>query len=185
MAAFFDPVWAVDGDTEVPSEAQIRIGFTCGSVSPELFNYLFQNIEATINALDVENMVPTSRLINTNNGVTGGGDLTQDRTLSLDILGLATASTIANDDWIPIYDQSGTSNAKISRANLVAGLGGAGGTLSGVENIGTGTGEIFAALDGTDIQLRTLLAGAGIEITTGANEITIAFDDLPAELTVE
>lgn len=184
--SIFDPVWAVDGETYVPTEAEIRSGFQCGAANPYLFNYLFQSIEATINSLDVSGLVPLSREINTGLGLTGGGNLSQNRTINVAFVDFETSTTIANDDWVFIYDQSEGGYRKISRANFVAGLGGEGGAIVGAENIGDGDGEFFAAVDGgTTLQFRTLDVGAGLDILTDGNTVTVSFAALPSELTVE
>ena len=47
----FDPVWAEEGEVEVPTSLQIRSGFLCGPVSPGLFNWLFQTLQAADNGL--------------------------------------------------------------------------------------------------------------------------------------
>lgn len=49
----------------------------------------------------------------------------------------------------------------------------ASGALTGVENIGAGEG-VFAQLDGQEIELKSLVAGAGITVSADADEITIA-----------
>lgn len=183
--SFFDPPWASDGQTRVPTEAEIRIGFTCGPVDPALFNYLFQNIEATINNLNLEAMVPLTRQINSGPGLQGGGDLSQDRTISIDIASLQTATSIASGDWVMIQQAAG-SYRKITRANFVAGLGGEGGAIIGADNIGSGTGEIFAGIDGGDtIWFRTINTGDGLVVSTGGNEVLVSFAALPSELTID
>lgn len=182
--SFFDPVWAQDGETYVPTEAEIRAGFSCGAVSPYLFNYLFQDLQATINTLDISAMVPLTRVIETGDGLQGGGDLSQDRTLAVDIMSLQTETTIGNSDWVMIEKSDGGLR-KITRQNYVAGLGGEGGSIAGAENIGDGDGEIFAAIDdGTTLQLRTLKADPGLVVSTGGNEVTISFAALPTALTL-
>src|SRR5690606_10887854 len=44
MPDTFDPVWAVDGTVETPTEAEIRAGFVCGPANPGRFNWLFQTM---------------------------------------------------------------------------------------------------------------------------------------------
>lgn len=47
----FDPVWAINGPTREPTTGESDQGFPCGALDRDLFNYLFQNHEATMNAL--------------------------------------------------------------------------------------------------------------------------------------
>ncbi|MCO5164655.1 MAG: hypothetical protein M9939_26555 [Mesorhizobium sp.] len=183
--ALFDPPWAVDGGITVPDVAQIRRGFECGDADPYLFNYLFQTIESAINALDTEGMVPLLRQINTTEGIQGGGSLGSNRTFRLDVNGLQERTSIANGNFLVIYDTGTNQHYKITRANVVAGLGGEGGTLTGAENIGDGPGEIFSALDDDMIQLRTIDHGDGLDVSTVGDKVIVAFGSLPAELTVE
>lgn len=58
-------------------------------------------------------------------GLSGGGDITASRSLSVDISG-TTAETSADDaDLILIYDNSGTALKSMTRANFLSGVGGA------------------------------------------------------------
>lgn len=58
-------------------------------------------------------------------GLTGGGNLSADRSLSLDIFGLATKNTVNSNDYLAIYDDTTSSVKKISRADLLQGVLGA------------------------------------------------------------
>jgi hypothetical protein len=70
--------------------------------------------------------VPEIRKVLTDNGIAGGGDLSLDRTLSLDINSLnSRVGTINNLDQIPIYDVSTNSVKKVTRADLLSGVTGA------------------------------------------------------------
>ncbi|MES2970900.1 MAG: tail fiber domain-containing protein [Patescibacteria group bacterium] len=72
-------------------------------------------------------LVLDSRSITTaaGSGLSGGGDLSVDRSLSLDINGLTTSTAIANDDYVAIYDSSATGIRKISRSDFLQGIIGA------------------------------------------------------------
>jgi hypothetical protein len=61
--------------------------------------------------------VPSTRQVNTSTGLTGGGNLSADRTLSLDINGL-TASTVADADTFPVYDDSAAAIRKMPYYNI-------------------------------------------------------------------
>ena len=62
--------------------------------------------------------------INTNadSGLTGGGDITASRSLSVDINGTTAETAIADADEILIYDSSATALRKMTKANFVSGL---------------------------------------------------------------
>ncbi len=180
--AIFDPVWAHAGEVEAPDAARTATGFTCGGVSPALFNWLFQTLQQALNAVsDLGAMVPMSRRINTTEGVKGGGTLETDRTLRLDIPGLDSTGTTAGTDLLVIY--RGSQHFKTTRTAFLAGTGGGGGSLSSVANIGGAPGEIFSAIDTNTIKLRTIDAGVGLDVTTSGDVVTISFDDFE-ELTV-
>lgn len=182
----FDPIWASDDEALIdpPSVAEIRRGFSCGPASPGLFNWLFQTVMTTINSLDIESMVPLSRRVDTGPGLAGGGDLTGDRTLTLDIPSLEEEGSIAADDWIALYDTSRGIHVRMTRDNLVSGLGGGGGgDISGGANIGTGTGSIFASVSGSNLQFRKLLDGGGMTIAVVGDDVALSLSDMGADLT--
>jgi hypothetical protein len=93
-----------------------------------------------------------------------------------------------NSSTIPLAGQipMGTGAASYAPAHITAGTGisilnGASSiTISSTDdnttasNIGVGTGEVFKQETGSNLEFRTLLQGAGVTITTGANEVTIA-----------
>jgi hypothetical protein len=66
----------------------------------------------------------STRNINTaaNSGLGGGGDLTVDRSLTLDINNLTSTTSAADSDFLAIYD--GSTTKKISKSNFVSALGG-------------------------------------------------------------
>ena len=60
-----------------------------------------------------------------NSGLAGGGDISSTRSLAIDASNL-TAKTTANDaDSVIIYDNAGTATKRMTRANFLAGTGGA------------------------------------------------------------
>jgi hypothetical protein len=72
-------------------------------------------------ALDAK--APTTRAINTGTGLTGGGNLTANRTLALDINGQTEETSAAGGDFILIWDVSAGALRKMSRTNFLAGIG--------------------------------------------------------------
>lgn len=53
-------------------------------------------------------------------GLTGGGDITATRTLSLNINGLATEATPTSGDFVPIYHLSNTTQEKITLGQILS-----------------------------------------------------------------
>lgn len=65
--------------------------------------------------------VPQSRLVDTEEGVKGGGDLSADRTLSLDINGLASFVSPDNSaDYVAVYDSSAGIHKKVLLQDIAA-----------------------------------------------------------------
>src|SRR5690606_19385539 len=148
------------------SEAEIREGFSCGAANPYKFNWIIQELQSAINGIDVTGGVDPNRKFEATEGIQGGGDMTADRLFRLHINGLELETSIANDDLIAIYDVSTGAHRAMTRANFVAGLtsgGGGGGSvigaIDGAINIGGAPGELFASLDGTSLEFRTIAPG--------------------------
>lgn len=181
------PLWASDdgAPVEPPSAAEIARGFMCGSVRPGLMNYLFQALQAVVAALSAGNFVSQLRNIATTEGIKGGGTLEGDLTLSLAINDLQAETSIANDDLIVIYDASAAAHRSMTRTNFVQGLGGdtGGGLIIGADNIGTGTGEFFAGVDGGSLEFRTLEADDGLNVVIAGDNVVISFADMGSALT--
>lgn len=53
MALSFDPVWAVNGPVRAPTSGEQDEGFPCGGLDRSLFNFMFQDLQQAINALDL------------------------------------------------------------------------------------------------------------------------------------
>lgn len=186
MSDVFDPTWASDDGALIttPTADQIRSGFVCGPADPGLFNWLFQSVMSAINNLGIGDMASKFRQIATTEGIQGGGDLQSDRTLRFDFAGMQEESTIADNDLVAIYDTSVGAHRKMTKANFVSGLGGGGGSLTGAANVGTGDGEIYVGLSGSNIQLRKIKDGNGIDVTVATNDIVISLTDIGSELTI-
>jgi len=92
------------------------------------------------------NKVATTRSISTavGSGLSGGGDLSSNRGLSLDINGLASKSTALMADTIPVFDSSTNSTRKITRSDFLQGIVGAL-LYQGVYNATTNTPSITDA----------------------------------------
>lgn len=98
---------------------------------PTLFDGAFASLSGkptTLGGYGITDAVPQTRAITTSDGITGGGDLSGNLNLSLDIDGLTAETSIDGGDFVVIYDVSATAHRKMTRSNFVAGISG-GGTL--------------------------------------------------------
>jgi hypothetical protein len=183
----FDPLWASaeDAALTIPSDSRRLEGFGCGPADPGLFNFLFQELQSQVNSALAGNPVQTSRKVDTSEGLKGGGELTQDRTLTLYFNGLDLVESSANDDIFAFYSTADGVHKAIARSDLLAGFGGEGGTLTGGENVGTGVGTVFKAVAGSNLQFRKIKADTGLDVTVVSDDVVVAFDALPSDLTVD
>lgn len=80
--------------------------------------------DALLNYVANEHVDHTSVLINTNadSGLTGGGDISASRTLSVDISGTTAETSLEALDELLVYDVSAGALRKVTRGNLLAGL---------------------------------------------------------------
>lgn len=75
---------------------------------------------------ELSGKVDTSRTLSTGDGLAGGGDLTQDRSLRIDINGLTSSTNVdAANDWLALYDASVGGHIKVHPNDLGIGGGGA------------------------------------------------------------
>lgn len=183
--AIFEPVWASGPGASITvlTDAQVEQGWTCGAADPGAFNWWFQRIETTINALNVEEMVPLARLVGTGAGLTGGGDLSQDRTINLNWPGLETKTGRRSNDLIAVYDQEDSKHVTMTANNFLAGLLEEG-VISGGDNIGGGA-DVFSAVNENVMEFRTIVGGTGLVATVVGDTVEITFDDMGAALTAD
>lgn len=185
MADVFEEVWASDETAliDTPSAAEIRDGFRCGPASPGRFNWLFQTIMSAINNLNIGDMVSKYRQINTTEGIIGGGNLEEDRTLRLNFPGLEEEDEISGDDLVAVFDVSANKHVFMTRENFVSGIGGEGGSITGGANIGTGAGLVYSGVSGGNLQFRKIKAGDGIDVAVSGDDVIVALADRGSELT--
>ncbi|MFM2414525.1 MAG: hypothetical protein RI911_218 [Candidatus Parcubacteria bacterium] len=117
--------------------------------------------------------VGSTRSIATGTGLSGGGDLSADRTLSLDINGLTAKTTALMADTIPIYDSGTSSIRKISRSDFLQGLTGAL-TYQGTYNASTNTPTLT---DGTGSAGQMRVVTTGGTQNFGSGSLTLAVGD--------
>ena len=101
-------------------------------------------------------------------GLTGGGDITTSRTLSLDINGLTTEPTPVLGDFIPFYDVSATAQRKMTITSLGALIGGGGGEANTASNVGVGGVGLFKQKTGVDLEFRN--------VNTASSKVTVTLD---------
>lgn len=69
--------------------------------------------------LSAPGAVPTSRTITAGDGLSGGGDLTLDRTINLDVSDLTAETSPVSGDYVPLYDVSASATRKVTLSNLL------------------------------------------------------------------
>jgi hypothetical protein len=114
----------------------------------------------------LDSKVPSSRTITASTGLTGGGDLSANRSLALDINGLSVIAPAAGDS-IPFYDASGTT---IGKATITS--------INGVIDHGTLAGNSdddhtqYAKADGT--RWTTTPAASRVAVTDGSSNLVVS-----------
>ena len=89
---------------------------------------------------ELTDRVPTSRTITAGAGLTGGGDLSANRTLALDINSLTADGTPDGaTDYVATYDASATAIRKVLLSDLPGGGGGGGGATPSDTGVWSGT----------------------------------------------
>lgn len=68
---------------------------------------------------DLSGYVPTSRTLTAGIGLSGGGDLTLDRTINLDVSDLTAETSPVSGDYVPLYDVSASATRKVTLSNLL------------------------------------------------------------------
>lgn len=112
----------------------------------------FSALEATLNHdsltgfVSNEHVDHTSVTLTAGTGLTGGGDISANRSFALDISGLTTdSSPDGAADYVATYDASGTTHKKVLLNNLPGGSGG-GFTDSHLGNVTSGTTIEFTSI---------------------------------------
>lgn len=119
-------------------------------------------------ALDAK--VPTTRTITAAGALTGGGDLSANRTITLDVTALTalTSGLDTTNDYVLLYDASASGYKKINPSNLVGPL------SSGVASFNGRSGSVVpASADYTAAQVTNTPAGniAATTVQTALNEL--------------
>jgi hypothetical protein len=114
----------------------------------------------TLSGYGITDAVANTRNVNTSGSLTGGGNLSADRTLSL----VNDNATPGNNKYYGT-DGSGT----IGFFDIPGGGGGEANTAS---NLGSGYG-LFGSKSGVDLRFKSLVPGEGIKMDSTSTEITI------------
>jgi hypothetical protein len=90
-------------------------------------------------------------------------------TIDLDITGTTAEGSPTTGDKILIWDASSATHKNVDWSDL-PGVGG--GEVNTLSSVGSGN-DLFYQKSGSDLQIRTLVAGTNVTITSGATELTI------------
>ena len=97
----------------------------------------------TVDGVHLSGLVQPDRAINTDTGLMGGGDLSQNRTIALDFVSLNSLEPVAEADSFILYDSSTGNAIRRTTDNLISDLG-----LWSSGNDGTGSGLDADTVDG-------------------------------------
>jgi len=121
---------------------------------------------STLQQTGLDGKVSTSVTINTASGLTGGGSLSTNRTISLDISSLANKAIPSGSDQVLIYDPVSLSHRRTTMSGITSGFSGGGG---GVTVHGALTG-----LSNDDHPQYSLANGTRWTVTPTANRVAIS-----------
>lgn len=117
--------------------------------------------KSTITSFITDNsLVLTSRSVSTATGLTGGGNLSADRTIALDINALGGTTAVVASDSLLVWDTSGSAHIKRTFTSLISDLG-----IWTSGNDGAGSGLDADTLDGKN----TGTSGNVVPLLDGAN----------------
>lgn len=92
--------------------------------SPQMYRWLLELVQIINKSGGVEGSISSDRTISTVEPIVGGGDLSADRTFSLDINGLtADAAPDGAADYVVTYDASAGANKKVLLDDISGGGG--------------------------------------------------------------
>ncbi|QDT26792.1 hypothetical protein Enr10x_21020 [Gimesia panareensis] len=118
--------------------------------------------------------VPTSRTISAGVGISGGGDLSADRTLSLDITGLTEEASTGSTDLLVIYDASAGEYRKQTRSNFIAGI--TSGYVPTSRSISTGVGLTGGGNLSADRTISIDITGLSLSSEADNNDQIMIYD---------
>lgn len=120
---------------------------------------------STLQQAGLDGKVSTSITINTASGLTGGGSLVSNRTISLDVPSLTNKTTPSSSDQVLIYDPVSSSHKRTTVSGITSGLsGGAGVTVHGA----------LTGLSNDDHPQYSLANGTRWTVTPTANRVVIS-----------
>ena len=121
---------------------------------------------STLQQTALNGKVSTSLTINTASGLTGGGSLALNRTISLDVPSLANKATPSSSDQVLIYDPVSSSHKKTTVSGITSGLSGGGG--------GVTAHSALTGLTGDDHPQYSLANGTRWAVNQTANRVAIS-----------
>lgn len=128
-------------------------------------------------------VVLNTRQVSAGLGLSGGGDLSSDRTLALALNELTTAQSVDSaNQFIPVYNVSSSTHELVKMADLPTGAGGEINTGSNVNVSGVG---VFNAKSGVDLQFRGVNPASNkLSVTLVTANNTIDIDAVEANFTL-
>lgn len=126
-----------------------------------------------------EHVDHTSVTITAGVGLSGGGDISTNRTIDIDITELTAETSADNADLVIVYDDSAGAHRKMTRGDFLTGIGG--GTVQSASNVGIDGVGVFKQLNGTDLEFKNV-APASSKISVTANGDDIDLDVVEANI---
>jgi len=138
---------------------------------------------------DLQSYALQSITLTAGEGLSGGGDLSANRSFALALSELS-ADTIAGGDFIPFQDITDDGNNKITWTNLQAGISITESQISDLQSyvlsgtqLGTAVVDVFKQKSGSALEFRGLKAGStDIVLVENASDIEISLD--PTQITI-
>ena len=146
--------WRADDVTDTTRDGSLLFGVHVNDVLTTRLTLSSTGVAVTgALTLDGTGVVLTSRTVSAGLGLTGGGDLSANRSFAIDIPGLtADASPVGSTDYVMTYDASANTLKKVLLENLPGGSGGH------TQNTDTGTTGSTFEIDSDATNSATLRA---------------------------
>jgi len=155
-----------------------RILFWDDSAGATTFLTVGTGLTITGTQIDIDESGFSGRTLTAGVGLSGGGDLSADRTFDLDISSLTSVGSVTATDSLAFYDTSGADHNRITVSNLNQAF-----TLALLSD--------YDANDHIDHTAVTITAGSGLSYSSGGTDISASatidldIDELTTETTID